>query len=281
MKEKTTVALGTFDGLHLGHKAVLLSALKFKETRKIVITFSASSVKKGAEQLLPENKKNDMLYKMGFDEVYTLDFDAVKNTTAENFLSELFKNNDIAALCCGFNYRFGKGALGDTELIKTFCENKGATAVIASPVEYKNEPISSSRIRNALKEGNITDVNEMLGYNYFLESIVVGGDERGRRLGFPTANQPTEETTALPKYGVYSTKAIIKNKEYRGITNIGIRPTYEIEKPSAETFLLNFDGNLYGEKIKIEFLEFLREERKFDSFEELQQQIKKDIEKIK
>ncbi len=282
MKNKVSVALGTFDGLHKGHMAVLRKALSESAEIKTVITFQTPPKfpKSKAGLLMSADKKISVLKEMGFDEVILMDFDKVKDTEPEQFLGNIFSKMNVASITCGFNHRFGKGGKGDTKLLKEYCENNKANLNVCPPVEYEEKPISSTRIREELATGNIEKANLMLGYDYFIEAEIVHGDERGRTLGFPTINQNLPESSALLKFGVYETETEVEGKIYKSISNFGIRPSFEVDKPFVETHILGFGGEIYDKKVTVSFKRFIRGEEKFSSLSELKTAIKNDIEKI-
>lgn len=276
---KNAVALGTFDGLHKGHLAVLDLPDSYN---KIVLTFEKPpKAVMGSEAvcLMTYQGKENCLKNMGF-QVAKLRFEEVSDISAEDFLAEIKVKFNPALISCGFNYRFGKGGRGDTTLLKNFCQKNGIELKVCEPVEDFGGLICSSRIRNLLKEGNIKEVNRLMIKPFSFEAQVLHGDERGRKLGFPTANQRFPEDLAVPKAGVYYTKVFVDGGEYEGITDIGTRPTYPVDYIISETFIKDFSENLYGKNVKIELKDFLREEKKFETFESLKEQIEKDIKEI-
>lgn len=283
MKEKVSIALGTFDGLHQGHERVLESALQEPTEKKVVITFASppklNETKTGL--LMTTDEKVVALNNMGFHEVVLLDFNKVKDIPPEFFLTRIFEEYNVGSIVCGFNHRFGKGGRGDTALLKEYCEKYGANLIVCPPVLYEDKPISSSRIREQLALGNIEKANNMLGYSYSLKADIVHGDERGRTIGFPTVNQPVPEEAAVLKFGVYETKTEIGGRVYKSITNFGVRPSYLTEKPYMETHIFDFSGEIYNQSARVYFERFIREEKKFGSVEELKKAIKEDIETVK
>ena len=277
MSKTVAVALGTFDGIHKGHLAVLGSAIKSKVDKRVVVTFAAPPMKAGAKLIMPEKIKEEEFFILGFDEVLLLDFCEVKDMSPTEFLDMLFEKYNVKSVSCGFNYRFGKSASGNTKTLKDYCYGHGAECIISDPVYYMDEPISSTRIRAAIENGDIKGANEMLGNSFFLESEVISGNARGRKMGFPTANQIPDKDVAMLKFGVYKTETELDGKKYNSITNIGIRPTYKTETPIAETHIIGFSGNLYGKTLRVNFLEFIREEKKFSGLDEVKKQIEKDL----
>ena len=269
---RNAVALGTFDGVHKGHQAVLNLP---GDCRKIAVTFM--SPPKCGELIMSNEDKCRILKEIGIDEIFTLDFNEVKDISPIDFLDMVCKKYHPAVFSCGFNNRFGKGAQGDTVLLNSYCEKHGIEFMCAKPVMQNGEVISSTLLRQLLKNGEINKANGLLYEPFSFENEVIEGDHRGRTIGYPTVNQRYPESFVKLKFGVYKTKIIIDGIEYFGITDIGIRPTFATDYVISETFIKNFSGNLYGKKIRTVPLEFLREEKKFDSLEELKKQIAEDL----
>ena len=273
---KTAIVLGTFDGLHEGHRAVLNKASGFYT---VAVTFGIppkAYLTDKCELLMSAEDKEVGLKALGVNEICTLDFKKIKDIKPEdffNFLKVKFSPNLIA---CGFNYRFGKNALGDNALLKQLCVDSGIKFCIAEETG-EGEPISSSALRELIKTGDIKEANRHIYGGFGFTGKVVEGDKRGRQLGFPTANQVFPENLVKPKFGVYKSKTVIDKKEYNSITNIGVRPTFKTGFIGCETFIGNFKGDIYGKEITVKFLEFLREEKKFLSAEELKTAVLADI----
>jgi len=273
---KNAIALGTFDGLHKGHAAVLELPEGYN---KIALTFEKppKALLDGKTRcLLTFKDKENALKALGF-KVIMLDFKAVANVTAEEFLNGIKEKLNPAYIACGFNYRFGKGGKGDVTFLREFCEKNGIILKVCDSVNEGDTPISSSLIRGYLSEGKIDSANRLLSTPFYFEATVIHGDGRGKTLGFPTINQRYPEDLTPLKFGVYKTKIMIDGKLYNGITDIGNRPTYPVDYTICESFIKDFSGDLYGKKVRIIPVEFLREEIKFNSQEELINRIKKDI----
>lgn len=276
---RNAIALGTFDGLHKGHLAVLNMpdgynkiALTFEKPPKAVITGST-------ECIMPFEIKAERMLSQGITPE-KLKFEEVCNVTAEDFLNNIKIKYNPALISCGFNYRFGKGGLGDTALLKEFCNKNGIILQVCDPVTAFGDTVSSSRIRNYLKNGETNKANALLSEPFFFKGVVTHGDGRGKTLGFPTINIPFPKNLVVPKFGVYKTEIFADGTVFKGITDIGTRPTYPVDFIGSETFIKDFSGNLYGKTVKIALIEFLREEKKFRSAEELKNQVLKDINKI-
>lgn len=277
MQIKNAIALGTFDGVHKGHRAVLNLPEGYN---KIAVSFSVppkSVLSDESELITTTEDKCRILKNINIDEIYLLDFENIRDMRASEFLEFLYKKFAPCLISCGFNYRFGKNGEGNTETLQKFCEEKGIEFKCVSPVNTGDIPVSSTLIRKMLASGEIDKANSLLTESFSFESEVISGDRRGRTIGFPTVNQRYPKELVRLKFGVYRTAVLIGEKRYSGITNIGIRPTYKSDYIISETYILNFSGNLYGKKIRIVPLEFLREEKKFSSLEELKKQIAEDI----
>lgn len=277
---KNALSLGTFDGVHKGHRAVLELP---KGYRKIAVTFAVppkAHITGEYGLIKTQADKEKTLKKIGINEILTLDFSTVKDMSAEDFLLYLWQTYEPALISCGFNYRFGKDGRGDTELLKKFCSKRGIELFICEPVGFEGGVISSSLIRELLKKGEILKANELLGEPFSFEAEVIRGDKRGRTIGFPTVNQKYPEEQVKVRFGVYKTKVSFEDKEYYGITDIGIRPTYKSDYVISETFIKDFCGDLYGKALRVSLLEFIRDEKKFSSLEQLQAQLKDDLKNI-
>ncbi len=273
---ENALALGTFDGLHKGHLSVLDIPAGYNKIA-LIFKIPPKCVKMGTcELLLTPKEKEQRLTDMGFD-VVSLEFSEVEKMTAREFLEYIKENFSPKLLSCGFNYRFGFGGVGEVSLLEEFCKENGITLKISNPVSKDGEIISSSRIRNHLRNGEISQANRLLGRDFSFEANVIHGDARGRTLGFPTINQPYPQELVPLKFGVYETEVEIENKLYKAITNIGNRPTFPVDFIISETFVKDFEGDLYDKSLKISFKKFLRNEKKFSNAEDLKIQILKDI----
>ena len=276
---KNAVALGTFDGVHKGHLSVLQIPDNYNKIA-LIFRIPPKCVKSGVtELLLTPEKKTRKLEDMGF-RVEVLDFNEMEKLTPNEFLELVNRKFSPALISCGFNYRYGYGGEGDTVSLGEFCGEKGIILKVANPVTEEGKPISSSLIRKLLKSGEVNHANRLLGYDFSFVSEVIKGDGRGKTLGFPTINQRYPEDLAIPKFGVYESEILIGTKTYKGITNIGVRPTFPSNYIISETFIKGFTGDLYGKSLRVSLKDFLRSEKKFSSVEELKIQVLKDIERI-
>lgn len=276
-QEKVAVALGTFDGVHKGHRQVLDIPSCYKKIAVMFLNPPKSVLKANKELLNLPEEKIKIIKQLGIDDIHILDFNSVKDMSAEDFLLFLKKEFSPSLISCGFNYRFGKEAKGDTAMLESFCKENKIILRCCPPATEDGEVISSTRIRKLLMMGEVEAANKLLMDSFSFVSTVISGDKRGRTIGFPTINQQYPADLVKPKFGVYKTKVYIDEKQYSGITNIGVRPTYPADFIISETYIEDFSGNLYGKDIKISLISFLREEKKFSSLEELKKQIKEDI----
>ncbi len=270
-----SLALGTFDGLHRGHLAVIRAARAGEQGLEAgVFTFSKSP--SGAPSILTPGDKEKLLKAVGVEKTYTVDFSQVRDISAEDFVRRvLIERCKARRLCCGVDFRFGKGAAGDAALLCRLCEEAGVELTVVPPVLEGGEKISSTRIRAAVERGDIPLANRLLGRPFGFSSEVIHGNHIGSGLGTPTINQAIPEDFVLPPFGVYASWARVDGKLYYGVTNIGVKPTVGSDRVLSETWMPEFSGDLYGRNVRLFLLEFIRSERKFGSLEELKAEIQK------
>ncbi|MBQ2324667.1 MAG: bifunctional riboflavin kinase/FAD synthetase [Clostridia bacterium] len=287
LNNPSAVALVYFDGVHIGHKAVISSAREYAEEKKIntVIWTFENSPKSvfDKKKLSDEDEKKRIFESLGTDVLITFPFDeSVRKLECEEFVIKVLKRCLKAKkVFCGFNYTFGAGGKGDPEALKALCEKHGIETEIIPPVLLDGAPVSSSRIRSLIEEGDIENANRLLGRPYCLQGEVIDGKKLGRTIGFPTANTLIPENMTVPKDGVYLTKTIFNGNEYYGITDIGTKPTVGTHRRGAETYIFDFEENIYGRIIRTEFLKYLRGEKRFETLDELIAQITTDSEYAK
>ncbi len=280
-KKPCAVALGYFDGVHTGHRA-LISMLTEKASEHSL----ASCLFTFSESLAKSKNKQALLYKLedklkifeafGIDEVIIADFDDISNLTPEEFADGVLTDALGAEIAlCGYNFRFGKSASGDAAMLSQLMEEGGRRAIILPEIRLDGKEISATRIKELLSRGEIEMANELLSSPYFIRGAVERGLGLGGVYGFPTVNISLDESIPLAT-GVYRTAVKIGEKLYTGITNIGSCPTVKEREIHAETLIADFEGNLYGENICIYFLGYLRDERSFASIDELRKQIYND-----
>ncbi len=284
--DSSAVTLGNFDGVHLGHRELfrsLVRTAKRLSCLSIVYTFDPHPLKFLAPEKAPlllntAEEKQRLIAASHVDYLIVTPFTTEFATMSpERFVSEILVSRlKVKALIVGYDYAFGKGRRGDTDFLKACGENHGFSVEVLQPVGDDGLPYSSTRIRQMVAAGDVTGVVRLLGRQYNLEGVVVPGDQRGRELGFPTANLETEKEQ-LPAPGVYAVKVRHNLQEYGGVVNIGTRPTFDGKLSTIEVYLLDYTGQLYGQKLRIYFVERLRDEQKFASIEDLVQAIEMDI----
>lgn len=267
------IALGTFDGLHIGHKAVLNGA---SGDKKIALTFETPP-KSGDNPalLITSNEKNAQLKKMGFEPI-VLDFKSIKNLSPLEFLIWVRDEYNPSLISSGFNFKFGKNAIGDSALLDKFCNENNIKYSCADAVIFDNEPVSSTRIRRYVADGQVLKAAWMLNRYFMYETSVVHGDERGRTIGFPTINQNFPMELVVPKFGVYASMVEIGGKLYPAVTDIGVRPTFKTDHVISETHILDFENNVYEKNARVWLVDFLREEKRFENIDQLKSAISKD-----
>lgn len=283
--ERTAVALGYFDGLHLGHIGVIGAALARRDLKPAVFTFNCDTTLpkfRSPEDIISFENKRELMEKMGVEYICAPDFAEVCTLTDEDFVRELLRERLNAGFaCCGRNFRFGLGGYGTPERLTEIGARYGMDVEIVEDVCLDGELISSTRIRELIRNGDIEEANRLLGYELMFKLPVVEGNRIARTLSFPTINQIIPKTNVIPRFGVYASYVSVHGRHYRGITNIGIRPTVvDGGETVMETHILNFDGELYGESVAVSLTRFLRPERKFASLDELKRHIAEDIAEI-
>lgn len=277
--ERTAVSLGIFDGVHIGHRAVLNSAEK-SGLKTAVFTFLSETVTtKGNKGVIyTDKRKLEILKRLGVEYILSPAFSDFKDMSAEDFVKKILVGAfNAQELFCGEDFRFGKGAEAGVSELSRLCLKYGIKLNVTPPVMYKGQAVSSTRIKNALTNGDILSANEMLYEKFGYFEKVIHGNEIGRTLNFPTINQVIPEKTVLPKFGVYLTEVEVSGVIYKGVSNVGVKPTVGNKEPLIETHILNYSGNLYGESLNVKLVKFLREEKKFASLDELKRQVDFDI----
>lgn len=279
---RTAVALGNFDGMHVGHMAVLRAAKGFesKGLTPLALLFDEHSLKAitgtAPPMLMTADERNRIIAENGL-KIKTIVFNEIKDLSPQDFVEKILVGRFGArAVCCGYNYRFGKNASGNAQTMKEICDRLGLECRIAGEVDVDSRAASSTEIRKFIESGEIEKANKMLGHPFGFCTCVIDGDKRGRTLGFPTINQELPDGLVLPKFGVYQADVTVDGEHYKGVANIGKRPTVGTEKILSETYIIDFDESIYGESVDIRLIKFIRPERKFSSFDELARQIKTD-----
>ena len=274
---KKSLILGFFDGVHQGHQAVILSASSISDDM-VLITFKESPAKffnKSYEYIFPRKDSINKIKDLGVREVVELDFSEIADWSAEKYLNFITEKYSPSTIFTGFNHTFGRNKCGNAEFLEKNQTKYGYKYFCIQPLKYDGEIISSTRIKRLLKDGVIEDANILLGNNFFLEGTVIKGAQLGRTIGFPTANLCYPEEIIKIPFGVYQARWNGKH----ALLNWGMKPTvHNTNEPVVEVHILDFSGDLYGQNIRIEILSKIRDERKFNSLEELKEQIKKDME---
>ena len=285
--KKTILTLGTFDGVHIGHKKILERITQNTENGKyesLVLTFfphprMVLQEKSEIKLLNTISEKIKLLEQTGIENLIIHPFDETfSRLTAEEFVHSILVDQfHIQKIIIGHDHRFGRNRTANIDDLIAFGKEYGFEVEQISAQEIQDVSVSSTKIRKALNEGNMNLANDYLGYNFFLTGEVVKGKQLGRTIGFPTANiQIKEDYKLIPKNGVYVVKAIINQKEVFGMMNIGFNPTVNGQKQTIEVHLFDFDADIYGEKIEVYLLHYLREEQKFGSVDLLKEQLNLD-----
>ena len=288
MKNRTAVAMGFFDGLHIGHRTVIERAVSYKKRglASTVLTFdSLSSLSKltDGDRILFDDLKYKMLEDIGIENIYRPEFNRLKDMTTDEFVKNILVDKlNAKVVICGFDFRFGKGASGDTNTLIELCAKYDIEVVVIPAIYVDGMIVSSTKIREFIKCGEIERANSLLGYEFNFRLEVIHGRKFGRLINAPTINQILPDMMIIPKFGVYSSKTKINNEQYLSITNIGMNPSIGgLEKPQAETHIIGYDGDLYGEYIDVSLTGFIRGELKFKNLDELAERIQKDIASVK
>ncbi|WP_294167651.1 bifunctional riboflavin kinase/FAD synthetase [uncultured Clostridium sp.] len=279
------VALGSFDGLHYGHLSLVRKTVEVareKNGKSMVFTYKnhpKTIVKPDSvpKLIMDLDTKLEYLEEENVDIVvlrsFTKEFMSME---AENFIKLLCEDYNVKGIVVGFNFRFGHKNLGNVDVLKNLQKKYGYELYIMDPYTYKGNAISSTRIRNCILEGEVKEATNMLSKPYSIKGKVIHGRHIGRTIGFPTANLEFNDKMVIPGKGVYYTNVKYKDRTFKGITSVGNNPTVNGKELTIETFILNFDEMIYGEELKVYFIEKIRGEMKFDSVDKLVAQIKKD-----
>ena len=283
-----SLALGYFDGVHIGHQAVIKNAVNFAKQnggKSAVITFKdhPCCFFHGVcpKYILTREYREKFIADLGVDYLYELDFEKLAGLSAEEYLENiLIKHFSPKSISTGFNHNFGHNKTGDVKFLEQESVKYNYKYFALPPQKYDGEVISSTKIRKLLSDGQIDTANKMLGRNFIIEGTVIKGRQIGRTIGFRTANilYPLE-LIDIP-FGVYSVLVNYASQTYQGIANFGVRPTVNGQGALLEVHILDFERDIYGEVLEVKFIKMLRTERKFDSLDSLKQQISRDIKSI-
>ena len=284
MQKQTAVALGLFDGVHEGHRAVLQAACRQKKNGMVPSAFSFQSEmaesKQAAGYIYPTDLKIWMLENQcGIERVLAPPFEIVCEMTGEDFVRNILcERMNAGYVCCGSDFRFGRGARWDVQDLQRLGEQCGFTVEVINDVRVGGVTVSSTEIRELLAAGDLNKANLLLGSPYLLRQKVVHGAHLGTSMSFPTINQPYQSGQLVPKYGVYASETKTPEGWFMSVTNIGVKPTVDYDgMPVAETHIIDYAGDLYGQTIEVVLTKMLREEQKFDDLDALIDQMNRDL----
>lgn len=286
IEEPTAVTLGKFDGLHRGHELLMHTVQECKEmyqVASVAFTFDIpprNKVEEIVANVLTTNDEKQYIFeKQGIDYLIECPFTSeVMSMEPKDFIAWIATSLNMKYVVVGDDFRFGHKRAGDYHTLQEYETVYGYKTIVLDKLKDSNRDISSTYVREKIADGNIRKANELLGYHYFIKSEILHGKKLGRRIGMPTINMILPEHKLLPPNGVYVTEVLVEGKTYMGVTNVGCKPTVSEERiVGVETYIDNFNQDLYGEKIVVSFLEFIRPEMKFASIEELKAQMASDI----
>ena len=290
MKNKTIYALGFFDGVHIGHAALLTTCREVAREGRWnsgVVTFSThpdTLVMGQTPRLLntPEDRERLLRQRYGVDSVVTLPFDRkMRDTNWKDFLELLRRDYDAAGFVCGADFRFGAGGAGNAGLLAIYCRAESIPWAVVPEQTLDGIRISSTHIRALIENGEMTTAVKFLGHPHILTGQVIHGRHLGSTLGIPTANLHLPQSLAVPKFGVYACQCVIDGKVYPAVTNVGTRPTVNGQDVTVEPWILDYEGDLYGREITLEFYRFLRPEQKFPDLQSLKAEIVRNAEQTR
>ncbi len=280
---KTAAALGFFDGMHIGHAAVISTACRAAETYGF--TPAAFMIREAA---LPkfggrtdvflttyEDKVTLLERHFGINYIYAPYFEDIRGLAPEEFFERILKGiMNIGYVCCGEDFRFGKDGAGTAGLLREMCAKSGIAFGIVPPVRINGETVSSTMLRAMIREGRVAEADSLMLRPASYIATVTKGRQLGRTIGFPTINQMIPDNAVRPKRGVYASRVMLDGVKHPAITNIGVKPTVKSDDTeNMETHIIGFDGDLYGQKIRVCLLDFIRDERRFDSLADLKEQL--------
>lgn len=283
------IALGNFDGIHRGHRILLENLVESARQHDVaasVLIFqehTKNTIQNKKQGLLNSNKtKYKILKEIGIDIIYEMNFTKeVMGLDPVDFVKELLQSQlHVEGIVVGFDYRFGYKAKGDADLLTSLADELNLYVKIVPQISYKNEEISSTLIRKFIMMGFIEEANDYLGYPFTITGVVVPGKNLGKQIGFPTANIEPDVHYIIPKHGVYKTYIIIDGKKYLSATSIGTNPTFDEDEVKVETYIIDFDDDIYGREVELELVEYLRPMITFDSVDDLVKQMKEDVETV-
>lgn len=285
IEENTVISLGKFDGIHRGHELLLqyLYAKKEEGLSTVIFTFDIPPQKNKnsaeAKVLTTNEEKMHMFAQLGVDYLVECPFTReIMCMEPENFIEKIVRQLHIKCIVVGEDFRFGYNRRGDYRMLQAFSAQYAYEVVVVKKIKEDARDISSTFVREEISLGNIEKANQLLGYRYFVTSVVSHGNQIGRTIGIPTINQIPPEEKLLPPNGVYITEVFIDGRKYCGVTNVGCKPTIAGKNPvGVETHILDFKEDVYEKLVTVEFVKKIRDERKFESVEVLKEQMQMDI----
>lgn len=286
----TAVALGNFDGVHIGHKALIEEMLRTAKDlglKSSVLLFNNHTKKvllgNGPKLLTSKEQKYKIMEELGVEIIYSMEFNKeVMKLSPREFVEKiLIRRMNCKSVVIGSDYRFGHKASGNADLLKELGKEYGFNVTVLEPIYVRDEIVSSTKIREFLSKGELEKAKAYLGRDYSIVGKVVSGKKIGNKMGYPTANIEPIEDYIIPLNGVYGTISIVGGKKYLSATSVGFNPTFGEKSIKIESHILDFQEDIYGFEVELIFIEYLREELKFNTTKELIEQIDKDIEKIK
>ena len=282
--QNCVIALGFFDAVHIGHQMVIKECVEMAKelnAQSIVFTFKdnpADYFNKDEKLICSYSERIQRFSNLGVDvTLYAPCEERFFSMTCDEFLSRLVSDLKVVGIACGYDYTFGLNGLGNVDTLADFCAKNNIKLKVVDKIVSLGDKISSRNIRNYIEHGEIELANQLLGRRYSLSGVVVKGRGDGTKKVFPTVNFAYPNNKQIPKVGVYATKTIIDGKSYCSVTNVGAHPTFDDYFENVETYVIDFDGNLYEKNITVEFIKFLRDISKFDSADALKNQITKDV----
>jgi riboflavin kinase / FMN adenylyltransferase len=289
IENPTSATIGNFDGVHVGHKKIIDSVKKEaleKGLSSCVITFHPHPQKVlqniDVPLLVPIRERLKLLERQGVDYVACYTFTReLSQISATDFITDtLVGKLNLKHLIVGPDFSFGRKREGNAELLRVMGEKLGFETRVLEPAVIDGRIVSSSAVRNFVREGDVREASQFLGYDFYIEGQIIEGERRGRQIGFPTLNLDTD-WDILPRIGVYATRVYIEEEKKESITNVGYRPTFGSDGLLVETHIFDFDRDVYGKRVRVEFIERVRDEQKFDGPDALVDQINKDVLKVK
>lgn len=287
--ENSVLTVGTFDGVHAGHKVLINSVLekaKERSARSVIVTFDPhprdiiNPGKSGIKLLSTLEEKRELLADLGIDLMVVIPFDRdFSLLTSQEFVKEIiWKKIGVSEFVIGYDHQFGKDREGSIDTVQNLGKELGFDAHIVSKQEIENRTVSSTAIRTALqKDGDVKLASKLLERNYLLNGTIVHGDKRGKKIGYPTANiQAESKRKVVPKNGVYAVWVRVDNQYYPAMMNIGVRPTFDGDETTLEVNIFEFNEDIYGKNIQVQFVDRIRDEKQFEGIEQLKAQLEKD-----